>query len=121
MNQAKALEELLKAPPEKRYKSFLNTVADLEKVWLLSSEDGFATYDDKEYIHLLVWPKKEFCLKFALETESPIDMEVHDFIERCNSLDDRTRFMVFPTLENTYVVTPEQLRLDIMEHLKQVE
>ena len=117
----KAFEGLWKASAEKRYKSFLNTVADSEKVWLLVSECGFATYDDKGYIHILVWPQKEYCLKFASPSEFPVDIEIHDFLERCKTLDDRTRFMVFPTFENTYVVSPEQLRLDIINQLERIE
>lgn len=117
----KAFDGLMKASAEKRYKSFLSTVADLGTVWLLSSKDGFATYDDKDYIYLLIWPKKEFCIEFAVQDEIPVDIEVHDFIERCKNLNNQTQFMVFPTSENAYVVSPEQLQLDITEQLELIE
>jgi len=43
MNE-KQFRGLMQSTPEKRYKSFLTTVADREEVWLLSSKEGYATF-----------------------------------------------------------------------------
>lgn len=120
MNE-KQFQGLLKAPPEKRYKSFLTTVADLEEVWLLSSEEGYATFDADDYIHLLVWPYKEFAEAFQQEGEQVVSMDVHEFAEQCKTLEGNIRFMVFPTKENAYVVDAEKFANDICDYLAQVE
>ena len=39
------LKGVRKADPFKRYKNFINTVADFEEVWLLDNGDGYATLD----------------------------------------------------------------------------
>ena len=76
----KALEGMRKASPEKRYKNFLNTVTDLEKVWLLSSKDGCVTFDVDGFVHVMLWPRKEFCEFLMTPEEIPISMEIHDFL-----------------------------------------
>jgi len=121
LNSKAALQGLLKAPPEKRYKSFLNTVADLEVVWFLSSEQGYATYDFDGFIHVLVWPRKEFCDFMMSEDEKPECMGIRDFLEKCRTLDEPIRFMVFPTQIDSYVVTVTQLCADIEAHLEEIE
>ena len=106
MNE-KQLQGLMKASPEKRYKSFLTTVVDLEEVWLLSSEEGYATFDADGFIHLLIWPRKEFAELFKGNDEEVISMEIHEF--------------VFPTNDNSYVVDAEKLMDDINACLEEVE
>ena len=95
---------LRKASPEKRYKSFLNTVADVEG-----------------YIYVMVWPHREFCEFMQSEDEKPVSMEVHNFLENCSKLNASVRFMVFPTEANAYMVSAEQLCADIQDHLDEVE
>lgn len=116
----KAIEGLLKADPQKRYRSFLDTVTDREEVWLLSSEEGEATVELDGVLHVLVWPRKEFC-ELMMSSDQPVPIEIHEFLEQCNSLDDSVRFMVFPTNENSYIVTAEQLCTDIQAHLDELE
>lgn len=120
MNQ-KGIDGLVKATPEKRYKSFLTTVADTAEVWLLTSEKGQTTYDADGYIHILVWPCKEFAQMLSGEGEEPTSMEIHEFIEQCEKLDESIRFMVFPTKENAFVVTTETLISDLYYYLAEVE
>ena len=116
-----AIQGLLHASPEKRYKSFLNTVADRQDVWLLFSEEGYATLDLDGFVHVLVWPRKEFCSLYQSDAEKAVAMEVHDFIEKCEELEESVRFMVFPTNENCYIVTAQQLREDLQIHLEELE
>ena len=120
MNE-KQLQGMMSATPEKRYKSFLTTVADLEKVWLLASEDGYATFDADGYIHLLVWPRKEFAELFKGNNEEVISIDVHEFVEQCETVEENIRFMVFPTNDNSYVVDSEKIISDINLHLDEVE
>ena len=120
MNE-KGLKGLLNTSPEKRYKSFLSTVADLEEVWLLFSKEGYATFDEDDFVHLLVWPRQEFAEMFKNENEEVVSIEVHKFIEQCETLEENIRFMVFPTDKDSYVVTAEKLINDINEALEEVE
>lgn len=112
---------LQNASPEKRYKSFLNTVADQETVWLLHSNEGYATYDIDGVVYVLIWPEKEYC-EFMLEkNEVPVSMEIHSFLDNCRLLDSTISFMVFPTEKDSFVVSREQLCVDIEEHLSEIE
>ena len=120
MNE-KQLQGLMKASPEKRYKSFLTTVVDREEVWLLSSEEGYATFDADGFIHLLIWPRKEFAELFKGNDEEVISMEIHEFVEQCKTVEENIRFMVFPTNDNSYVVDAEKLMDDINACLEEVE
>lgn len=117
----KMLEGLMNASPEKRYKSFLNTVVDQEEVWLLESDEGCVTIDLDGYIHVLVWPHKEFCEPFMGKNDQPIAIEVHAFIDDCKLLDQNMRFMVFPTQKDCYIISTEGLCHDLLEHLEEIE
>lgn len=116
-----AVEGLMAASPEKRYKSFLNTVTDLEEVWFLSGKAGYATIDIDGYVHVLIFPRREFCEILMSDDERPSSMEIHDFVESCQSLDENIRFMVFPTKENSYIVTSSRLCEDIAAYLEAIE
>lgn len=52
---------------------------------------------------------------------SPKLIEVHDFLEQSKALEDSTCFSIFPTHENSYIVSAKQLYADIQEHLDEVE
>lgn len=114
---------ILSAPPEKRYKNFISTVVDREAVWLLTSDDGYATYENKGIIYLLVWPRKEFAIQFQQAGDIPTAVDIHEFCDRCKELFDSTdvNFMVFPNKENSYVVDAKRIYLDILEELERVE
>lgn len=124
MLNSKAFEGIWNSDPEKRYHNFLNTVADLEEVWLSESNDGCTTFDIDDKIHIMVWPKKEFCERFISqisENERAFSMEIHEFIEECESLDGSYSFMVFPTDKDSYIVSKDQLIEDIIAHLEELE
>ena len=121
MLSARAVEGLLSAPPEKRYKSFLNTVTDLEEIWFISGKSGYSSIDIDGYIHILVFPRKEFCEILMSDDERPYSMEVHDFLGKFHSSDENIRFMVFPTKENSCIVTSHQLCEDIAAYLEEIE
>ena len=118
----KRFEGIWNASAEKRYRHFINYVADQESVWMLSNEDGLTTIDLDGYINLLVWPSKEFAVAFD-EKEIPVEIEVHDFCQRCkNMLEEKNiRFMVFPNDKDTYIVETEELLNAILEELELLE
>lgn len=110
------------APARKRYKHFKTYVADWGSAWMLSNEDGFATMDFDGYIHLLVWPSKEFAMEFDSE-DTPVEIEVHDFCQRCEEMKGQKeiRCMVFPNHVDGYIVETEELLNDILEELELIE
>lgn len=122
MNFEIRFERLWNESPKKRYKHFVRFVADQESVWMLSNEDGFTTIDLDGYVNLLVWPSREFAVKYDSQ-DAPVEIEVHDFCQRCEDLlaQENVRFMVFPTDKNVYVVSTEELLSDILYELDLVE
>ena len=120
----KMFKGLLNAPPEKRYKSCISQSVDNSEVWFLSNNEGYATFDSNEKIHLMVWPQKEFAEYMITDAnETPAAVEIHDFCERCEEVlsDPNIAFMVFPTKKDAYIVEPQQLLLDLGEELELVE
>ena len=94
MNNDKRFEGLWNATAEKRYNHFITYAVDYESTWLLASEDGFATIDVDGYIHLLVWPSKEFAEAYNKE-DTPVEMDIHEFCERCEEMmnDENMRYI----------------------------
>ena len=121
MKNQKAFLGLRNASPEKRYKSFLNTVVDREQVWLINSEKGFVTINNDGVVYVLIWPRAEYSDYIILEDEKPFSMEIHAFLKKCHNMEENAHFMVFPTERDAYVVTAGQLYSDIKEHLEEVE
>lgn len=122
MMNDKRFEGIWNATAEKRYKHFVTYTVDYESVWLLSDEDGYATIDVDGYIHLLVWPSKEFAVAYS-EEDTPVEMDIHEFIECCNDMREDTnfRFMVFPTDKDAWIVSTEDLLNYLIEELGRVE
>lgn len=120
MLNEKAIAGLLEASPEKRYKSFLNMVADLEAIWL-SSSTAQALHTVDMVTCMSLWPCQEICELMLPTGQEAMSIEIHDFLEQCTALDDTVSFMVFPTNKNSYKVTVQQLCLDIQEHLDELE
>lgn len=122
MKNEKRFEGLWNATPEKRYKHFITYTVDYESAWLLSNEDGFTTIDVDGYIHLLVWPSKEFAVAYS-EEDTPVEMDIHEFCERCEDMmnEENIRFMVFPTDKDAWIISTEDLLSDLTEELERVE
>ena len=122
MNNDKRFEGLWNATAEKRYNHFITYAVDYESAWLLANENGFATVDADGYIHLLVWPSKEFAEEYNKE-DTPVEMDIHEFCERCEEMmnEENIRFMVFPTDKDAWIVSTEGLLNDLTEELERVE
>lgn len=116
------LNGVLNASPEKRYKNFISTVVDQEQVWALSSEAGYATWDEDEIIRLIVYPTLDAAKLFA-GSDKPTAIEVHDFLSRCKAYmkNDRFGFMVYPNGSDAFIVSTEQMVNDIEATLALVE
>ena len=56
----KRFSGMANAPDQKRYKNFINTVADGEEVWLLDGGDGYCTYDIDDEIYIIVYPEEQY-------------------------------------------------------------
>ena len=89
---------------------------------MLGDDDGFTTIDADGYIHLLVWPEKEFAVAFSKE-DTPIEMAIHEFCELCENImgEGNVRFMVFPTDKDAWIISVEELLNDLTEELERVE
>ncbi|MBQ3100787.1 MAG: DUF2750 domain-containing protein [Clostridia bacterium] len=120
----KAFDGIWSSSPEKRYHNFLDTVTDREEVWLSGNDDGCTTFDIDDRIHIMVWPRNEFCERLVSqisENERPFSIEIHEFIEECEAMDDSYNFMVFPTEKDSYIVSKNQLIEDILDYLERLE
>lgn len=121
MDIEKYIKGVMSASPEKRYNTFLTTVADREGVWVLSNENGLAMFGDETDSYLLVWPRQEFASIFASEDEETIEIEVHDFIDMCRQQINEDKVMVFPTHTDAYVISGSSLADDLEMYLDEVE
>lgn len=111
------------ATSDKRYKNFINTVADREYVWLLDNGDGYMCHDELETIYLLVWQEQKFAENYAESGEHAVAIEVHEFCERCKeNLDNKDlKFMVCPNNVDSFVVTVDRMLDDLLEALSKLE
>ena len=112
----------INSTPEKRFHSFISTVADKEAVWLLESEDGYMTLDIDGYVNLLLWPEEVYAKAFD-ENASPTYIEVHHFCDICRDYihQEKIRFMVFPTKKDTYIIGVSELLDCILNELHRLE
>ena len=122
MNRGQA-EWLLNCTPEKRYRSFLSSVADGNDIWyLFGREGGFMHFDDDGYINVPLWAYSEFSDYFKTlmgeECDAlPHKVSVSEFFTKCEALDEYIRFIVFPTAKNAYTVSSKQLCEDLRRAL----
>jgi hypothetical protein len=67
----KELESIIKLDPQKRYSYFIKRVSDLEKIWVLYSDDlGFAVNDVNQKKYLYLFPFEEYAKHFQKEENS---------------------------------------------------
>lgn len=113
---------IISAPSVKRYKNFINTVVDMEEVWLLDSGEGYCTFDENGEINIIVYPTEEIAHYFSQGTK-PVSMEIHEFCVECRKLIDEENigFAVFPNNENAIKVSPQELYDDLLSALEEVE
>lgn len=100
----KEIESVVVLSPDKRYKYFLNKVADTGFVWGLY-EDGWALAGDIENRQLIpLWPTKEYamlCAKDIWKNYRPKSIEIHEF------LDDLMKDLELANISLAVFYTPE--------------
>lgn len=122
----KEIASVIKLDAEKRYKYFINKVADCEAVWCLEN-DGWALASDGVHPILSIWPSEEYaslCATGEWENYTPFCIEIHDFIEiYIDDLKEKSiKIGVFYTPENKgIIVGHEKIREDIKNELSKME
>ena len=124
---SKEIDSVLKISPEKRYKYFINRVADSGLLWAGYDSNWVTLQDENRYKLFPVWPNKEFAQLFFEKNSRnylPKHIEVHDFIE--NFLIDlgeqNIAILVFPTPEKTgSTVCHQTLYNDLTQELSRIE
>ncbi|MBQ6645637.1 MAG: hypothetical protein IJM56_03040 [Clostridia bacterium] len=101
---------LVKATPQKRYKSFVTTICDRDEVWLYVSMEG----------NVSVWPQKSFG-EALYNTDELQCIDVHEFINYLLHKQMDAIINVFPTTENNHPVRTDELLCYIREELDRIE
>lgn len=112
---------LLNADGKKRYRSFISSAADEEKVCMLLDCKNYTIVE--EHQSRLVWPSEEFARHYCDDKCVPVIIDVHDF---CDMLicaaDTRQRdFLVFHNRIDACPVSAVRLLEDIKAELDRVE
>lgn len=114
------------------YKKFIQTVCQTEKVWTLSTEEGYATSDSNEYetedgeslALFCFWSEKamaETCAVEGWDNYAPTEIPLSDFIENwCVGMSDDESLagLDFDQEMFGFEQEPLQLVLDLAEELK---
>lgn len=106
---------LMNAAPCKRYKSFVTTIADAEKVWLDCEPNLLLS----KQCPVSVWPEEMFASAVCSD-KAMFSIDVHDFCELLMDCSNRP-IRVFPNGINSADTTADALLADIEEALDQVE
>ena len=116
---------LLRATSEKRYRHFLSIVADSECVWMVDcGDDNLLSPEINGVAHFLAWSEREFA-EYYLDKMLPdleceiVSIEIRDFCEMLSN--NRIMFMIFPTDENAWIVTSDDLYQNIAYELARIE
>ena len=116
---------LINATSEKRYRHFLNNAADSEIVWMVDcGNDNLLSPEIDGSAHFLAWSEKEFA-EYYLKKVLPdleceiVSIEVHTF---CDMLEkNKIMFMIFPTEQDAWVVSSDELYQNIIYELARIE
>ena len=109
-------EGLMNAHPRKRYKSFVNTVADTEQVWLDCDPSQLVL---TEQCPISVWPEEMFASAVCSD-KAVFSIEVHEFCELMMACPNRS-IRVFPNGTDYVDTTADALLADIEEELDLLE
>lgn len=105
----KKFDGIWNAEPHKRYKNFVATIADTEKVWLHKGSQ------------LSVWPEQEYALRLYPRDEINC-LDVHDFSSSILEKNDAADHVcVFPNGIDSFLVPAKRLLRDIQEELARIE
>lgn len=115
----KELMGIINASAEKRYANFIHKAADYECAWLLDNGEGYATIDQDGFVNLIVYPSEEAAAYFA-QGDEPFCMDIDEFLQNCEAMleDETVRFAVFPTEQDMFIVSTQQMLDDLQEELE---
>lgn len=123
----KEFTALLGMAASDRYATFLNRVVDWEEVWSLRNSDGWCLMADENGLEVIpVWPHERFATACASaqSQEQAASISLQDWLQKWlpGMIRDGRHVAVFPVPDGKgTVVSPEQLRSDLLMECEQVE
>ncbi|MFC1747524.1 DUF2750 domain-containing protein [Pseudomonadota bacterium] len=106
---------------EERYEDFISRIIEEEKIWSLSSEEGWAVISDDGEEYLPTWPIPEMAANWATDGYSdcePKFIALQDWLEKWlpGMIDDNLQIAVCPDIQGEgVVVSAEELLSDIQD------
>ena len=126
MHQQK-LDNVLNLSSEDRYGYFIRKVADLERIYLIKDENGYAIFGDpQEKTIISAFPEREFANMFLTDTWSSCfveEMNLENFLVWLDKLAiDDIKMAGFPNKDfNAIVVDPNEMKSHLLYELDQYE
>lgn len=127
----KEIQNVVKQDARKRYKYFLNIVADHALLFGLKEGNGWrllgVQVGEQTFEVVPFWPTAEYARLCATDdwcASEPTGVDVHEFIENWipEIINDQRQIAVFPTPEGQgALVDPERLKNDLLAELARVE
>jgi hypothetical protein len=122
------LSNVISLTGPERYAYFVRVVADCEELWTLRTSEGYFLLADSDERQLIpVWPHRRYAEAFAdaqLKGAKPAAIALEKWVEAWTSglKTDNRGVAVFPVPSGKgVVVTPDQLREDLLEECNQYE
>ncbi|SET05663.1 DUF2750 domain-containing protein [[Clostridium] polysaccharolyticum] len=111
------ISEVLSMSADDRYKHFIKTIIETQRVWFLEFEDAYTMFkNDEGGVDLLVWQDKKLAEDYAVEGEVPVCITFEEFCEQCEGYvgSKEVMLMVCPTEDkDVLIVNMEQILKDI--------
>lgn len=119
---------VLALPAPARYEHFIKKVVDMEAIWSLGTDNGWAlSGDDAGHEIVPVWPDERYAAACAIDEwagNEPRSIPLNHWLNAWlpGIARDFRLIAVFPTPESKGpIVTPERLREDMQEELQKYE
>ncbi len=124
----KEYQAVIKMAAPERYEYLIKKIADNEDIWSLASDDGWVMLGDGEGHECIpVWPHSryaEVCAVGSWLTANPQPIKLDEWLDRwLPGLENDSRLVaVFPTpVMNAAVISPTQMKNDLLEELENYE
>ncbi len=122
---ADELKKVTQLDAEQRYEYFINAVADLEKIWILTDEEGFVLVTAEDERCIPVWPHAEIAQMWIEGDWANCQAQAVD-ISTCldkwtNGLEgDELSVAIFPHADEPgIVVPPSELQETLIEVMQE--
>ena len=108
----------MNASMEKRYKNFIATVVDEEKIWVLGNEEEYATIEEDGFVNLIIYSQKEN-IDFFTDRYTSESVHIDDFLNECERKlgNSKFRFAVYLSDSNVLYISTSQIIADLEEEL----